>query len=85
VHSTESSLHIKDGHIDLTASLNVAWSLQKHAIEMQTHYRSSFSLLLVPMARLEGELGTLLQVDMAGLPLSGVSFFEMTLFFLCKC
>jgi len=65
---TESSLHTKDGHIDLIASLNIVWSLQKHATEMQTHYRSSFFLLLVPMARLEGELGALLRVDMVGLP-----------------
>jgi hypothetical protein len=35
---------------------------------MQTHYKSSFFLLLVPVAGLEGELGTLLRVDMAGLP-----------------
>jgi len=72
---TESSLHTKDGHIDLIASLNIVWSLQKHATEMQTHYRSSFFLLLVPMAGLEGELGALLRVDMAGLPLFGVNFF----------
>ena len=78
---TESSLHTKDGHIDLIASLNIVWSLQKHATEMQTHYRSNFFLLLVPMARLEGELGTLLRVDMAGLALFRVSFFGMALFF----
>jgi len=78
---TESSLHTKDGHIDLIASLNIVWSLQKHATEMQTHYRSSFFLLLVPMAGLEGELGALLRVDMAELPLFGVNFFEMALFF----
>jgi hypothetical protein len=50
--------------------------------DAQTHYRSSFFLLLVPMAGLEGELGTLLRVDMAGLPLFGVNFFEIALFFL---
>jgi len=33
------------------------------------------------MARLEGELGTLLRVDMAGLALFRVSFFGMALFF----
>ena len=80
---TESSLHTKDGHIDLIASLNIVWSLQKHATEIQTHYTSSFFLLLVAMAGLEGELGTLLRVDMAGLPLFGVNFFAMALFFLC--
>ena len=41
---------------------------------MQTHQRSSFFLLLVPMAGLEGELGTLLRVAMAGLDLFGVIF-----------
>jgi len=46
--------------------------------------RSSFFLLLVPMAGLEGELGTLLRVDMAGLALLGVIFL-MALFFLCCC
>jgi len=43
---------------------------------MQTHQRSSFFLLLVPMAGLEGELGTLLRVAMAGLDLFGVNFFN---------
>ena len=41
---------------------------------MQTHSRSSFFLLLVPMAGLEGEVGALLRVDMAGLALFGVIF-----------
>ena len=78
---TESSLHIKDGHIDLITILNIVWScrpevLRRHAIEMETHQRLSFFLLLVPMVRLEGELGTLLWVYMAGLALFGVNFFS---------
>ena len=43
---------------------------------MQTHQRSSFFLILVPMAGLEGELGILLRVAMAGLDLFGVNFFN---------
>ena len=89
---TESSLHIKDGHIDLITILNIVWScrpevLRRHAIEMETYQRLSFFLLLVPMVRLEGELGTLLWVYMAELALFGVIFFfGMALFFfLCCC
>ena len=61
---TKYNLKIKNGHINIITNLNIVWSyrpqvLQKqYAIEMQTHQRSSFFLLLVPMAGLEGELGT---------------------------
>ena len=44
-----------------------------------------FFLISSSMAKIEGELGTLLRVDMAGLALFGVSFFGMALFFLCYC
>jgi hypothetical protein len=43
---------------------------------MQTDQGSSLLLLLIPMAELEGELGTLLQVDMTGLALVGDNFFN---------
>jgi hypothetical protein len=83
-------LHIKDCHIDLITSLNIVWScrpqvLQKHVIRMQTHQRSSVFLLLISMAGLEGELGTLLRVDMAGLVLFGVSFGICLLVMLLTC
>lgn len=56
-----------------TSGLNIIWSyipqiLQKHFIHMQTLERLSFFSLLVPIVGLDGELGTVLRVSVAGLP-----------------